>query len=337
MNVHGRRPAAIAAFVSLALASSGCSSGSSPASAPLARPDARWLALPERGGAGAPVLGGCRVFPADNPWNTDVSQDEVDPNSANYLASMHAATEFLHPDFGHNPHYGIPVTLAPAPTPFVPMKFFLYPQESDKGPYPYPPNARIEGGSNSHGDRHVLVVHEGSCHLYETYDSYYVGPGWRAGNGATWDLSSNALRHICWTSADAAGLPITPGLAEVDEVNAGAIKHALRFTMSTTQKAFVYPARHYASSNTDPNEPPMGLRLRLKSSYDLSSFTGQSLVILQGLKRYGMMVADNGSDWYVSGATDSRWNDNDLDQIKTVPASAFEVVKHTGPIYTSCP
>jgi hypothetical protein len=282
-------------------------------------------------------LGGCDVFPADNPWNTDISGDPVDPNSDNYMQAMHASSTNLHPDFGHNPHYGIPVTIAPASTPYVPMKFFLYKSQSDPGPYPFPPDARVEGGSNSKGDRHVLVVYQGNCHLYETYDSHYVGPGWRAGDGATWDLSSNALRHICWTSADAAGLPIAPALPEVDEVNAGAVTHAMRFTVETTQKAFVYPARHYASSNTDPNEPPMGLRVRLKASFSLSGFHGQSLVILQALKTYGAMLADNGSDWYITGSTDSRWNDDDLDQIKTVPASAFEVVQHTGKIYTNCP
>lgn len=329
------RGAAAIAAASLLFSASGCA-GSQSSTAPLPVDATQMLLGPQSSSSGPPMLGGCQVFPADNPWNEDVSNAQVDTNSANYLADMHASSEFLHPDFGHNPHYGIPVTIAPASTPEVPMKFFAYPQESNKGPYPFPPNARIEGGDKSKGDRHVLVVAQANCHLYETYDSTYVGPGWRAANGAEWDLSSNALRHICWTSADAAGLPITPGLAEVDQVNAGAINHALRFTMSTTQQAFVYPARHYASSNTDPNEPPMGLRLRLKASFDLSSFHGQSLIVLEALKKYGMIVADNGSDWYVSGATDSRWNDNDLDQIKTVPASAFEVIQHTGVIHTSC-
>ena len=282
-----------------------------------------------------PELGGCQVFPADNPWNADISQAPVDPNSANYLASMHASTTNLHPDFGSNPHYGIPVTLAPPSTPLVPMKFFLYPKQSDKGPYPFPSDAQIEGGPHSHGDRHVLVVGEANCHLYETYKSYYVGPGWRAGNGAVFDLSSDKLRPDCWTSADAAGLPIAPGLPKVDEVNAGVISHALRFTVATTQAAYTHPATHYASSNTDPNEPPMGLRVRLKASFSLSGFYGQSLVILQALKTYGAFLADNGSDWYFTGATDSRWDDNDLNQIKTVPASAFEVIQ-LGTIYTKC-
>jgi hypothetical protein len=282
-----------------------------------------------------PVLGGCQVFPADNPWNTDISQAPVDPNSDNYMTAMHAATTNLHPDFGSNPHYGIPVTLAPASTPLVPMKFFLYPGQSDKGPYPFPPTARVEGGKRSHGDRHVLVVGEANCHLYETYKSHYVGPGWRAGNGAVFDLSSDALRHECWTSADAAGLPITPALPKVDEVNQGVINHAMRFTVETTQAAYTHPATHYASSNQDPNEPPMGLRVRLKASYDLSGFHGQSLVILTALKKYGAFLADNGSDWYITGATDKRWNNNDLDQMKTVPASAFEVIQ-LGTIYTNC-
>jgi hypothetical protein len=285
--------------------------------------------------ADVPFLGGCQVFPADNPWNTDISQSPVDPNSANYLAHMNAGSTFLHPDFGSNPHYGIPVTLAPPNTPYVPMKFFRYPGQSDPGPYPFPKNARVEGGRGSGGDRHVLVVGEADCHLYETYDSFYVGPGWRAANGAVFDLSSNALRHACWTSADAAGLPITPALPKYEEVQAGVIEHALRFTVANTQAAYVHPATHYASSSHDSNDPPMGLRVRLKASFDLSSFHGQSLVILTALKKYGMLLADNGSNWYVTGASDKRWNDNDLDQIKTVPASAFEVIK-LGTIYTKC-
>ncbi|MEO6990244.1 MAG: hypothetical protein ABI346_09095 [Candidatus Baltobacteraceae bacterium] len=282
-----------------------------------------------------PTLGGCAVFPADNPWNANISQAPVDPNSANYLAHMNAGTTFLHPDFGHDPHYGIPITVAPPSTPYVPMKFFLYPDQSDPGPYPFPPGARIEGGPHAHGDRHVLVVYQGNCHLYETYDSHFVGRGWRAGNGAVFDLSSDALRPICWTSADAAGLPIAAGLADFDQVQSGAMDHALRFTVAKTQRAFVSPARHDASSSTDPNDPPMGLRVRLKASFGLSGFHGESLVILQTLKAYGMMLADNGSDWYIGGTTDSRWNDSDLAQLKTVPASAFEVVR-LGKIHRNC-
>jgi hypothetical protein len=178
-------------------------------------------------------------------------------------------------------------------------------------------------------------VSEANCHLYETWQTYYVGPGWKAGNGAVFNLKSNKLRPDCWTSADAAGLPITPALVKYDEVAAGEIDHAMRFTMATTQAAYQHPATHYASSSTDPNEPPMGLRVRLKASFDTSGFTGESLVILTALKKYGMFVADNGSDWFISGATDTRWNDNDLDQLKTVSASNFEVVQ-LGQLYTNC-
>jgi hypothetical protein len=282
-----------------------------------------------------PVLGGCSVFPADNPWNADISQSPVDPNNANYMAHMHAGTTFLHPDFGHNPHYGIPFELAPASTPFVPITFTAYGSQSDPGPYPIPHNARIEGGSKSNGDRHVLAVYEGTCHLYEMYRSFHNGAGWKAASGAIFDLSSNKLRPDCWTSADAAGLPITPGLPKVDEVIAGVINHAMRFTVGTTQAAYVHPATHFASSSTNPNDPPMGLRVRLKAAYNLSGFHGQSLVILTALKKYGAFLADNGSDWYFTGSTDSRWNDNDLNQIKSVPASAFEVVQ-LGQLFTHC-
>ncbi len=280
---------------------------------------------------GEPEVGGCQMFPDDNPWNTDISSYPVDSNSANYLATMNASTTYLHPDFGSNPHWGIPYTVVPPSQAYVPMKFFLYADQSNPGPYPFPADAPIEGGSHSHGDRHVLVVDQGNCNLYETYDSHYVGPGWRAGNGAVFDLYSNALRPNGWTSADAAGLPILAGLVRYDEVQAGAINHALRFTVGSTQAGYIHPATHYASSITNPNYPPMGLRVRLKASYDISGFNPTAQVILTAMQHYGMFVADNGSDWYISGATDSRWNDTDLNQLKTVPAAAFEVVQ-TGTI-----
>ncbi len=280
---------------------------------------------------GAPTVAGCRVFPADNAWNTDVSGAPVDPNSAAYLASMNAATTDLHPDFGSNPAYGIPYTAVGAGQPLVPMTFD-YASESDPGPYPIPPNAPIEGGPSATGDRHVIVVDASACKDYELYDATYVGPGWHAGSGAVFDLSSDALRPDYWTSADAAGLPILAGLVRYDEAaQTGAIDHALRFTVARTQRAFIHPATHYASSATDPSLPPMGLRVRLKASFDVSRFTGASRAVLVALQHYGMFVADNGSDWYVSGATDARWNDGELDQLKTVPASAFEVVQ-TGPL-----
>jgi hypothetical protein len=269
--------------------------------------------------ASAPKVGACQVFPSNNPWNTDISQAPVDPNSANYLAHMNAPTKHLHPDFGSDPTYGIPYITVPGSQRRVPMSF-TNASESDPGPYPFPPNAPIEGGNNSTGDRHVIVIDIGHCVLYETFSSYYVNPGWQAYSGADY-----------WTSADAAGLPIFAGLTRYYEVQAGAINHALRFTVARTQRAFVHPATHYASSSVDRNDPPMGLRVRLKASYDLSPFSGESLVVLKALKKYGMFVADNGADWFISGETNTKWNDGDLDQLKTVPASAFEVVK-LGPI-----
>ena len=278
-----------------------------------------------------PNEGGCQVFPTDNPWNTDISTYPVDPNSANYLNHMNAGTTFLHPDFGTNSHYGIPYVIVPANQPFVPMKFFLYPGESDPGPYPFPPNAPIEGGPRSNGDRHVVVLDSGNCHIYETYRSFYVGPGWRAGNGAVFDLSSNKLRPDGWTSADAAGLPIFAGLVKYDEAATGTITHAFRMTTHETQEGYIHPATHWASTTRDPGYPPMGLRVRLKASFDTSKYTGAAHAILVAMQHYGMFVADNGSDWYFTGAPDPRWSNANLDTLKTVPASAFEVVT-TGPI-----
>jgi hypothetical protein len=209
----------------------------------------------------------------------------------------------------------------------VPIRFTDYGDESDPGPYPVPLDAPVESG----GDRHVLALQTGSCRLYELYAAQRESSGWAAGSGAAWDLGSDALRREGWTSADAAGLPIFPGLVRRDEVQAGHIDHALRFTVARTQAGYIHPATHYASSSTDPNLPPMGLRLRLKAAYDTTRFHGASLVILAALKRFGMIVADNGSNWYISGATDAGWDDADLNQLKGVPGSAFEVVQ-TGPI-----
>ncbi len=279
--------------------------------------------------AGSPTLAGCAMFPADNPWNRDISNDPVDPNSANYIASIGASVN-LHADFGSNPTYGIPYVVVPGAQPFVPITFTLYASESDPGPYPVPPNAPVESGS----DAHVLTLDSGNCTLYEMYQASKDpnGPGWFAGSAAVFNLSSDALRPDGWTSADAAGLPILPGLVRYDEVTAGAINHALRFTVAQTQSAYVHPATHWASNSTNANLPPMGLRVRLKASYDISGFTGEARVVLNALKKYGMMVADNGSSWYITGATDTRWNDTDLNQLKTVPGSAFEVVQ-LGTIY----
>jgi hypothetical protein len=209
-----------------------------------------------------------------------------------------------------------------------------YFDESDPGPYAIPPDAPIEGGPDADGDRHVIAVDMHNCLLYELYSAYPDGDGtWTATSGVIWDLTSSALRPLGWTSADAAGLPIFPGLVRRDEVVAGHIGHALRFTVSASQRAIVLPATHWASSSTDATRPPMGLRLRLKASYDISGFSTGNQVILTALKEYGMIVADNGSDWYLSGAHDPLWDDDELGELKSVPGSAFEVVD-TGPVYT---
>jgi hypothetical protein len=210
---------------------------------------------------------------------------------------------------------------------------FEYAHESDKGPYPLPPRVPIEGGRHSDGDRHVIVVDRDRCRAYELYAAYPMDGGkrWRAGSGAIWNLRSNRLRPKNWTSADAAGLPILPGLARYEEVKRGGINHALRFTASRTRRAYVHPATHYASNSTDPALPPMGLRVRLKASYDISGFPRQSRVILTALKRYGMILADNGSSWYVTGAPSPGWNDEDLHQLRRVRGDAFEVVRVPAP------
>jgi hypothetical protein len=276
--------------------------------------------------AGPPGSLGCRVFPSDNPWNQDVSQAPVDPHSDTYVASI-GVSGHLHPDTGSNPDYGIPYTVVGSGQPRVPITFTAYGDQSDPGPYPIPPNATVEAGS----DHHVLVVQTGACKLYELFNARRSGAGWDADSGAVFDLNSNSLRPDGWTSADAAGLPIFPGLIRYDEVQAGHIDHALRFTVAQTQRGFIHPATHFASSSSDAALPPMGLRLRLRAGYDIAGFTGAARVILEALRRYGMVVADNGSNWYVTGASDPRWNDTDLNQLKAVPGSAFEVVQ-TGPI-----
>jgi hypothetical protein len=280
-------------------------------------------AATETGSAG-PTIEGCPVFPADSPWNRDISGDPVDPNSGKYIASINRSdNKFLHADFGSPADYGIPYVVVPGTQPKAPITFVEYGDESDPGPYPIPPNAPVEAG----GDHHVLVIDKGNCILYELYHAEQVKDGWEAGSGAIWDLRSNKLRPETWTSADAAGLPIFPGLVRYDEVQAGAIRHALRFTVERSQAAYIHPATHYASDSSDPNLPPMGLRLRLKASYDISRYTGMAKVILTALKQYGMIVADNGTSWFISGATDPRWDDDDLNQLKKVPGTAFEVVK----------
>jgi hypothetical protein len=272
----------------------------------------------------------CQVFPANNALNEEIASAPVNPNSANYIASIGLGTH-LHPDFGTNPTYGIPYTVVGSEQPKVPVKFTEFPEESDPGPYPVPPGAPIEGGGRGSGDRHVLVAQEGTCTLYELYHARKHRGGWRAGSGAVFNLSSNALRPEGFTSADAAGLPIFPLLVRYPDVAGGHINHALRVTVPSTQRGYIHPATHFASSSEDPNLPPMGLRLRLKATYSLASFHGEALVVLEALKRYGLIVADNGSPWFITGAPDPRWNNEDLEEIKQVPGSEFEAVE-SGPI-----
>jgi hypothetical protein len=271
----------------------------------------------------------CAIFPANNPWNERVDTLPVAANSATLIASIGLSTG-LHPDFGSGLYdgepIGIPFDVVSHVTPRSRVTFD-YADESDKGPYPIPKTVHIEGGRASTGDRHALLIDKDACKLYELFALYpKSGGGWKAGSGAIWSLRSNALRPAGWTSADAAGLPIFPGLARYDEVARGVIDHALRFTVEHTRRAYVYPARHYASSSDDPSLPPMGLRVRLKASVDISGFPTQARVVLQALKTYGMILADNGSNWYISGAPDPHWSNDALHTIGRITGADFEVV-----------
>jgi hypothetical protein len=271
----------------------------------------------------AASLAGCPMFPADNPWNQDVSNLPLSSNSAAYIASI-GVSKGLHPDFGETREYGIPYNIADDSTKKYSVNFG-YADESDSGPYPISAAPEIEAGS----DQHLLVLQKDECRLYELYAAELngnQGAGWHAGSGAIFDLRSNALRPAGWTSADAAGLPILPGLVRYDEVNAGAINHAIRFTAPNTQRAYIAPATHYASSSTDPTLPPMGLRVRLKASYDISNLPTQAKVIATAMKKYGMILADNGSSWFFQGAWSPGWRDDDLNTLKNIPGSAFEAV-----------
>ena len=273
------------------------------------------------------------MFPADNALNQEVATLPASPESQAYIENI-GLSAHLHPDFGNNPAYGIPYEVVGPEQAKVPVKFTAYRSESDPGPYPIPADAAIEGGGKrGKGDRHVLVMQEGSCTDYELYKASRnrKAGGWKALSGAAFNLRSDALRPEGWTSADAAGLPILPLLARYQEVSSGAIDHALRVTVPRSQRAYIHPATHFASSSSAPALPPMGLRLRLKASYPLAGFSGQALVILEALKRYGLIVADNGSPWYITGAPSPGWNEASLQQLKQVPGSAFEAVE-TGPI-----
>ena len=279
----------------------------------------------------SPTIAGCQVFPVDNPWNQDISQEPVDVNTDKYIASINRGGKFLNPNFGSNDKYGIPYIIVDSTQPKVPVQF-EYVDESDLDPYPIPPNPPIQVNEDSQ----LVILEKDNCMLYELYNPQYTEDvGWSAYSGAIFDLKSNALRPDCWTSADAAGLAILPGLVRYDEVASGKIHHALRFSVSQTQRAFIHPATHFASRLKNPNLPPMGLRLRLKASFDTSRYTGLARVILNALKKYGLIVADNGTSWNITGAPDRRWNDNDLNQLKQVPGSAFEVVA-SGAIRKEC-
>jgi hypothetical protein len=271
------------------------------------------------------ALGNLQVFPADNPWNTDILNEDTDPNSDNIIASI-GNELYLHPDFGtvwESAPIGIPYNLVGKDQPMKTVSF-QYNSESDPGPYPIPPDALAESGS----DRHILVIDTVNFKLYELFNAIRDHDNWRAGSGAVFDLTSNALRPDFWTSADAAGLPVFAGLVRYEEVvEKGVINHALRFTVKNTRNAFVHPATHAASNSSNENYPPMGMRVRLKAGFDIIGFSPHIQVILKALKKYGMFVADNGSNWYISGAPDSRWDDNELGELKSIPGNNFEVVK----------
>ncbi len=272
----------------------------------------------------------CVAFPSDNPWNTDISDLPVHPRSDAYVDTI-GRDDNLHPDFGteyEGAPNGIPYVIVSGEQAKVPVSF-EYADESDPGPYPIPPDAPIEGGPQGDGDRHVIVIDDDNCILYEVFDAHPINEGesWQAGSGAVFDLNSNSLRPNYWTSADAAGLPIFPGLVRYEEVvEQGVIDHALRFTVEETRRAFIHPATHFASDNIEPDLPPMGLRFRMKADYDCSSFSQEVQVICRALKKYGMFVADNGGDWFISGAPDSRWSDDNLADLKEITADALEVV-----------
>jgi len=291
-----------------------------------------------------PDLGPCSIFPkpsaglaanapslpSEAAWNQEVSKAPVARNSAAIIAYIDShGGDRLHPDFGSPRTYGFPYAVVGTGQPELPIHYTAYGDESDPGPFPVPKGAPVEGGNHSDGDRHVLVVDRSSCTLYELYRAFFKRSGahWNADSGARWDLSSTALRPDSWTSADAAGLPIFPGLVRYDEVAAGHLNHAIRVTFDSTRDAWVHPASHCAGDTSSPDAPAMGTRLRLRAGYGLGGFSGGARVIAEALKHYGMIVADNDSNWFFSGSSDHRWDDENLDQLKRIPGSAFQVVK----------
>ena len=275
-----------------------------------------------------PAARHCPVFPANNAWNQRVDKLPVSANSAQLISSIGLDSP-VHADFGSGKWDGGPIGI---PFDVVSRKTarhhvsFEYADESNRVRYPIPRHVHIEGGAHATGDRHAILVDKSSCRLYELYDLRHAGHGWTAGSGAVWNLRSNHLRPAGWTSADAAGLPIFPGLARWDEAKRGVIDHALRFTAAETRRAYVYPARHYASSSNDASLPPMGLRVRLKASVNVASFPKQARIVLRALQRYGMILADNGSPWYISGAPSSHWSNDALHTLGRLTGTDFEVV-----------
>jgi hypothetical protein len=298
-----------------------------------------------------PDLGSCQVFPdppaslsprapslgTEAAWNQDISKAPRDPRSSAYIAYIDShGGNSLHPDFGSPRPYGFPYSVVSPGQRMLPIHYTAYGDESDPGPFPVPAGAPVEGGNRSNGDRHVLVVDRAACRLYELYRTFYVAkpkPHWNADSGTAWDLSSAARRPEGWTSADAAGLPIFPGLVRYDEAASGQVEHAIRVTVESTRNAWVHPASHCAGDGSDPSAPPMGLRLRLKAGYGLGRFSGPAKAIALAMKRYGLIVADNGSNWFFSGTSDRRWDDENLNQLKGIPGSAFEAVKSAAPIH----
>jgi len=293
------------------------------------------------GVAGAPVASGavsralpgtdCPVFPVDNYWNTRVDSLPVNPSSSAWVANMHPASN-LHPDFGPSfgeqpVPYGIPVTIVDGAK-RVAVKF-EYADESDRVRYPLGNATLIEGGASSEGDRHAIVVDARTCTLFETWNTRRTGSGWTAGSGAVWSLRSNKLRPASWTSADAAGLPILPGLLRWDEVRSGHVDHAIRFTTDVTQRAFIWPARHQAGSTSDTAFPPMGARFRLKAGFSTDGYSPRAKVVLDAMQKYGLVLADNGSPWYFQGDASTGWPPSLIEELKRIPAAAFEAVDTT--------
>jgi len=298
-----------------------------------------------------PSLGRCQVFPdppaslsprapslaTEAAWNQDISKAPLAPNSAATIAYIDSSGgDHLHPDFGSPRTYGFPYAVVGAGQRKLAVRYTAYGDESDKGPFPIPKGAPVEGGRASDGDRHVLVVDKRRCILYELYRAFFKGgrnAHWNADSGTKWDLGSAGRRADGWTSADAAGLPIFPGLVRKDEATSGGIDHAIRVTFESTRNAWVHPASHCAGDTSNPNAPAMGTRLRLKNGFGLRRFSGQALTIAEALKSYGMIVADNGSNWYFSGSSDRGWDDENLNQLKSIPGSAFEVVRSAAPAH----